>query len=87
MALEQFHFESSDGTKIDCPFLNDKITYKQAKKIRKDHRHDEEAIQDEFLEVGLDAKTREQVENLSLRDFQKFVEGWAESGDATLGES
>ncbi|MGV0426907.1 hypothetical protein [Corynebacterium pyruviciproducens] len=86
MALEKFHFATSDGTKIVVPFLNDKLSYKQAKKIRAEHKDDDEALGEAFMAAALSDKEFEIVDNLSLRDYSKFLKGWTEAGDAGVGE-
>lgn len=87
MALEKFHFEASDGTKIDVPFLNDKLSYKQARKLRKQYSDNTEELGDAFTEAALDKADLEKVENLSLRDYNRFVTGWMEAEDTPVGES
>lgn len=86
MALEKFHFEASDGTTIDVHYMMDKLSYKKMRKIRKDYPDDGEAQGDALLEAALDKDELNKVENLSMRDFDAFMTGWSESGDASLGE-
>lgn len=86
MALEKFHFEASDGTTLDVHYMMDKLSYKEMRKIRKEFATDSEAQGDAILEAGLDKDDYKKVENLSMRDFDAFMTGWSESGDASLGE-
>ena len=41
----------------------------------------------QFLEAALDKADLEKVENLSMRDFSRFMTEWSESEDAPVGES
>lgn len=86
MALEKFHFEASDGTTLDVHYMMDKLSYKEMRKIRKEFATDSEAQGDAILEAGLDKEDYKKVENLSMRDLERFMSGWSESGDASLGE-
>lgn len=86
MALEKFHFEAADGTTIDVHYMLDKLSYKKMRKIRKDFEGDGEAQGDALLEAALDKDELEKVENLSMRDFNAFMNGWAENEDVDLGE-
>ena len=87
MALEKFHFEATDGTTIDVHYLNDKISYKKMKAIRKKYKGDEDGFGDALMEAALDKEDLDKVEDLSMRDFGRFMEEWAETEDAPLGES
>lgn len=87
MALEKFHFEAADGTTIDVHYMMDKLSYKKMRKIRKEFEGDGEAQGDAFLQAALNKDELDKVENLSMRDFNAFMNGWAENEDVDLGES
>lgn len=88
MALEKYHFVSADGnTKIDVHFLNDKLSYRKAKKIRDEYKDRQDELGDAFMEAALTPEELEKVENLSLRDYTTFMQGWMESEGNDLGES
>lgn len=87
MALEKYHFTAGDGTKIDVHYLNDKLSFKAAKKLRKEHGNNNEALADAFMEAALTSEELDKVENLSLRDYGRFMTGWMESEEVEPGES
>ena len=87
MALEKFHFEASDGTKIDVPFMMDAVSYKQMRKLGKQYKDDQGELGDATLEAALAPDELEKVENLTMRDFNRFMGEWAQDGDASLGKS
>jgi len=97
MTLEKFHFITSNDEEIVTPYLDDAVSYKAAKKIRKKYMDesgdikDEEGLQEEFMQAAMDKATLEKVEALSLRDFKRFVQDWgAEDADKdrpSMGES
>lgn len=87
MALEKLHFEATDGTTLDVHYMADKLSYKKMRALRKKHQEDTEALSDAMLEAALDKNELETVENLSLRDFTRFMSEWADMEDATMGES
>lgn len=87
MALEKYHFEASDGTKLDVPFMLDAVSYKQMRKLNKQYKDDQGALGDAALEVALAADEHEKVVNLSMRDFNRFMREWAQDEDAPLGKS
>lgn len=87
MALEKMHFTAADGTTIDVHYMQDKISYKNLRAIRKKFAADSEEMGDALLEAGLDKEDLEKVENLSMRDFTAFMTEWSEAEDAPLGES
>lgn len=81
MALEKFHFTASTGEKFAVGFMNDLLSYRKAKNLRKQYKDDPEALADAFIDQTLDADTLEKVENLSLRDFNDFMTGWTQNED------
>ena len=81
MALEKFHFTASTGEKFDVGFMNDLLSYRAAKKLRKQYKDDAEGLSEAFIEQALDADTLDKVENLSLRDFNDFMTGWTQTSD------
>ena len=87
MALEKLHFTASDGTTIDVHYMQDKLSYKRMRSIRKEFADNTEEMGDAFLEAALDKADLEKVENLSMRDFSRFMTEWSESEDAPVGES
>lgn len=87
MALEKYHFEASDGTKLDVPFMLDAVSYKQMRKLSKQYKDDQGALGDAALEVALAADEHEKVVNLSMRDFNRFMSEWAQDEDVSLGKS
>lgn len=87
MALEKLHFTASDGTTIDVHYMQDKVSYKKMRSLRKEFKDDPEAMSDALLEAALDKDDLEKVENLSMRDFTEFMTQWSEYEDAPLGES
>ena len=87
MALEKLHFEASDGTVLDVHYMQDKLSYKKMRALNKKYKDDQESMGDATLAAALDKEDLEKVEDLSLRDFNRFMEEWGEMGDAKLGES
>lgn len=88
MALEKYHFVSGDGeTKLDVHYLNDKLSFKQANALRKKHKDDNEALSEAFMKAALTKEEFTKVEELSLRDYQRFMSEWAEAEDTSVGES
>ena len=88
MALEKFHYTTADGNEIVVPFAFDAIRRKAFKKIQADFKDDSDGMDDALMEAaGFDAKTMDLVDDMSIRDYQAFVQGWMQSDDATVGES
>ncbi|WP_018024364.1 hypothetical protein [Corynebacterium ulceribovis] len=89
MALEKFHFTTADGVEIVVPFYLDAIKRKHIKKIKqlmKEAGSPTDADDDVLFEyANLDEKTLDQIDELSGRDYMKFMEGWME--ESKLGES
>lgn len=94
MALEQFHFETGDGEKITVPFFQDTFTRKDMKKLNKaiTNEDGDESDQEEALieaaakKNGYPKDFSDKVDNLSMRDYKNFFQGWAEAGDTDLGK-
>ena len=95
MSIEKFTFESANGAKIEVPFFQDTFTRKEMKKLNKALKSakDGESEQEEALLEAAAAKDGypedfiDAIDNLSMRDYTNFFKGWAEAGDANLGES
>lgn len=81
MALERFHFEASTGEKFEVGYMNDLLSYRKAKNLRKKYKDDAEGLAEAFIEQALDEATLDKVENLSLRDFNDFMTGWTQTDD------
>lgn len=86
MALEKFHFTTSDGKKIDVPFAKDALKRKQIRKINEEVNSPAEA-EDAMCKAAFDKKTYDIIDNLSLRDYEEFMLGWMEEGNPNVGES
>ena len=78
MSIEKFTFESANGTKIEVPFFQDTFTRKEMKKLNKALKSAKDGYPKDFIDT---------IDNLSMRDYTNFFKGWAEAGDANLGES
>lgn len=88
MALEKFHYTTQDNIEIVVPFAFDAIRRKAFKKIQADFKDDSDGMDDALMEAaGFDAKTMDLIDDMSIRDYQSFVQGWMQSEDATVGES
>lgn len=95
MALEKFTFETGDGEKISVPFFQDTFTRKDMKKLNKtvkdtegDEADEEEAIISAASKKnGYPKDFADKLDDLTMRDYKSFFEGWAEAGDTSLGES
>lgn len=90
MALEKFHFTAEDGTKIVAPFMKDALRRKEIRNINKQYKDDQGELEDALLVKALDEKTYGQVDELTLRDYERFAAGWIERNDEespTVGES
>ena len=88
MALEKFHYTTHDNTEIVVPFAFDAIRRKAFKKIQADFKDDSDGMDDALMEAaGFDAKTMGLIDDMSIRDYQAFVQGWMQSEGATVGES
>ena len=86
MSTEKLVFESSKGEKFVVPYLKDALTMKQMRALRKKYKDDFEEMSVAFLKEVLSKDDFERVENLSLRDFEKFNSAWIENEDGGLGE-
>lgn len=89
MALERFHFTASDGTEFDVPFAYDKLRRKHLRRITKEHKDDPQAQEEAMLEACMSEKEIAQIDELTVRDYIKFIKGWMESDDdddAPVGE-
>ena len=86
MSTEKLVFESSTGEKFVVPYLKDALSMKQMRNLRKKYKDDFEELSFAFLEEVLSKEDFERVENLSLRDFEKFNAAWIENEDDGLGE-
>lgn len=87
MALERFHFETSDGDKIDIPFMKDGIRRKAMNKLNKDYKDRQEEMDEGLLRAAkIDKKTMDIIDEMTLRDYQSFMLGWSEQDDVSLGE-
>ena len=88
MALEKFHYTTHDNVEIVVPFAFDAIRRKAFKKIQADFKDDSDGMDDALMEAaGFDAKTMGLIDDMSIRDYQAFVQGWMQSEGATVGES
>lgn len=100
--LEKFHFEKSDGTTVEVPYLMDSISPRKMKKLQKEMKQlqvaqengdaDEDAeMPDEvMMEAALGKKfTDDVMDNWTMRDYTEFVKGWsnATQEDISVGES
>lgn len=90
MAMEKFHFTSADGeVEITVPFFLDGMTRKNQKKLTKLSKEAggiENVEEDEIMKLsGLDKAIIDKLDGLSVRDFNKFLQGWQE--ESQLGES
>lgn len=92
MSLERFHFTTADGKELDLPFYQDKVSMKEARKVREAIKAANGSLEDVddnvFFEAAkLDKKTLDVIENMSLRDYTKFLTGWMEADSGVLGEA
>lgn len=86
--LEKYHFKTSDNTEIVVPLMQDVIRRKAFKNIQKDYAEKPGEIDDALFEAAkFDKKTMDQLDDLTMRDYQEFVKGWMGQGDAPVGES
>lgn len=82
-----FHFESSEGVKIDVPFMQRCLRIKQIRQINKQYKDDQENLSWALLEAALPADDVAKVEDLFMDDFEKFMTAWTGNDeDASLGE-
>ncbi|WP_426716406.1 hypothetical protein ACEN19_10065 [Corynebacterium auriscanis] len=88
MALERFHFTTADGKELDLPFLKDAVTRKAFKKVFNDSNNADDLDDDELFKAAkFDKATVDIIDNMSVRDYEKFIMQWTEQGDTPLGES
>lgn len=88
MALERFHFTTADGKELDLPFLKDALTRKAFKAVFKNSSNPEDLDDDELFKAAkFDKATMDTIDNMSVRDYEKFITQWTEQEDTPLGES
>lgn len=88
MALEKFHFTTADDKTLDLPFLKDALTRKAFKAVFKNSDDATDLDDDELFKAAkFDKATMDVIDNMSMRDYEKFITEWTEQGDAPLGES
>ncbi|MBA1834166.1 hypothetical protein [Corynebacterium wankanglinii] len=86
MALEKFHYTTSDGTKIDVHYAKDILKRKQIRKINEEAANPADA-EEAMVKAAFDKKTYDIIDNLSIRDYEAFMLGWMEEGNPNVGES
>lgn len=91
MAVEKFHFTTSEGVEIVTPYMVDAINRKTMKKIQKEaeelggfHNLEDERL---FEAAGLAKDLCNQLDELSMRDYTAWFTQWADTGEIGLGES
>lgn len=82
---ETFHFKTVDGEKLDVPFAKDVLTRKQLREINEKARSAFEA-ETLTVEKAFDKKTIDFIDNMVVRDYEKFIAGWLEEGTPNVGE-
>ena len=87
MALEKFHFTTADDKTLDLPFLKDAITRKEGKKLFKAGKAEDVDDDALFTAAKFDKATMDIIDNMSMRDYERFITEWTEQGDTPLGES
>lgn len=89
MAMEKFHFEATDGTKIDIPFFVDAVKRKDMKKVHKmsiEVGGLENVDPDVVLKAAnISQATFDKIDDMSMRDFNAFFSGWM--NESKTGES
>lgn len=90
MALEKFHFATTDGdTKIAFPYMEDVVSARWARDNAT--RLNEEGVWPALEHVAAmndtNAKAYEKILDLPLREFNRFSRAWQEGRSASLGES
>lgn len=85
MSLEQFHFTNAAGEEITVPFYQDAVKRKDLKKLQveiKEAGGPENLDEDRFFHYAkLSDKTIEFIDELSIRDYKRFVEEWMEASE------
>lgn len=86
MALEKLHFETVDGDVIDVPFAKDSIRRKAMlafhKKSRKEGFDPADTDDEMFKAAGIDKKTFDIIDNMTVADYNAFVTKWMEGFDS-----
>lgn len=81
MALERFHFTAADGTEFDVHYAYDKLRRKDLRRIQDEFEDDPAGQEEAMLEACLDKKDIEKLDELSMRDYLKFIKGWMQQDE------
>ena len=87
MALEQFHFTTSDSDDITVPYAFDSIRRKEMRKITNQYKDNQEDMDLALMKAaGFTKEQLDMVDNMTMRDYQKFTTGWMDSDDMPVGK-
>lgn len=83
MALEKFHFTTSEGVEITVPYFKDAVLRKEMRKVQKLAKEAGgfENLDDDVLyeAAKLDQATIDALDEMTLRDYEDFNAQWTEA--------
>lgn len=88
MAFEKLHFRTSDGDEIVVPYAGHIFRRKEYKNLVKDYKDNPNELDEAMFEkAGFKKDIMDQIDNMLLADYQKFVQVWMGEPGASVGES
>lgn len=88
MAFEKLHYRTMDGDEIVVPYAGHIFRRKEYKNLVKDYKDNPNELDEAMFEkAGFKKDIMDQLDNMLLADYQKFVQVWMGEPGASVGES